>query len=668
MKRVCLITALMVLASIVVYAAGNNYDQLINQQFKNKIIADSVFGFYTSSTNLKFTKKYLVQTADPALPNAQAMGALSTGIVKNTTTTGVQSIAIADADYVAVPTFTNYTTAAHSRFDSTFITQTANPNLPNSQAMGALSTGIVKNTTTTGVQVIASPVTDYVSGYAGLLAQPTITDNGDGTITVGTGSCMLYDNADGTGGAKYYTVTGGTFIPVDNASNVLTIEYSGGSAIYGMSLQSAFRSNYYSIIPVITLYRSGTNIDTISWDATAQALPEKALRRIIATQRFARESGLILGEAATRYITVTSGLTWNGVTQISLDAANSSTDSTTLWYHVSGVYTSTPITQYNNTQYDDGTDIVTLTNNRYAVNWIYRQEDTTAELHVVLGGGDYSLPAAQVSQPPSTLPDIIRANSILVGRIIVEKAATTATTIDSSFTTTFTPAATTSHADLTELDYASAGHTGFIGNTGNTAALDMGIYGITAASLTDSGNLTFTGSGSRITGDFSNATLTNRTAFQSSTTNGATAITTLPNGTSTTSRFASYNAADPTNCAFTTIAATSTVSSLTAGASGTGTGLPLTFSTTTTGVTSAERMRILTGTPGNILMGATTETAGAEKLQVTGAISASGAVLVGGGANTVYYCDAGTSVGNLCRGNGCSCVGGTWIATSLKID
>lgn len=44
---------------------------------------------------------YLVQTADGDLANAQAMGALATGLVKNTTTTGVQSIAEPDVDYLA---------------------------------------------------------------------------------------------------------------------------------------------------------------------------------------------------------------------------------------------------------------------------------------------------------------------------------------------------------------------------------------------------------------------------------------------------------------------------------------------------------------------------------------------------------------------------------------
>jgi hypothetical protein len=45
--------------------------------------------------------KYLLQQADGDLPNAQAMGALATGIVKNTTTTGVQSIAAAGTDYTS---------------------------------------------------------------------------------------------------------------------------------------------------------------------------------------------------------------------------------------------------------------------------------------------------------------------------------------------------------------------------------------------------------------------------------------------------------------------------------------------------------------------------------------------------------------------------------------
>lgn len=47
--------------------------------------------------------------------------------------------------------------------DATYILKTANANLPNAQAMGALATGIVKNATTTGVQSISLPLTSIDS-------------------------------------------------------------------------------------------------------------------------------------------------------------------------------------------------------------------------------------------------------------------------------------------------------------------------------------------------------------------------------------------------------------------------------------------------------------------------------------------------------------------------
>lgn len=44
---------------------------------------------------------YITQTANSTLSAEQALGSLSTGILKNTTTTGVLSIAVADTDYIA---------------------------------------------------------------------------------------------------------------------------------------------------------------------------------------------------------------------------------------------------------------------------------------------------------------------------------------------------------------------------------------------------------------------------------------------------------------------------------------------------------------------------------------------------------------------------------------
>lgn len=44
------------------------------------------------------------------------------------------------------------------------------------------------------------------------------------------------------------------------------------------------------------------------------------------------------------------------------------------------------------------------------------------------------------------------------------------------------------------------------------------------------------------------------------------------------------------------------------------------------------------------------------------------AIRINGGGQTVYFCDAGASVGNLCRNNVCSCVGGTWQPIGLQVD
>ena len=45
----------------------------------------------------------------------------------------------------------------------------------------------------------------------------------------------------------------------------------------------------------------------------------------------------------------------------------------------------------------------------------------------------------------------------------------------------------------------------------------------------------------------------------------------------------------------------------------------------------------------------------------------SGNVTALSGTNIVYYCNGGVSLGNLCRGNGCTCAAGTWVDTGLRV-
>ena len=113
-----------------------------------------------------------------------------------------------------------------------------------------------------------------------------------------------------------------------------------------------------------------------------------------------------------------------------------------------------------------------------------------------------------------------------------------------------------------------------------------------------SGNLAFTGTGNRITGDFSNATTANRVMFQTSTVNSKTSLNAVPNGTGVGSEVVLFSNVDPSNSSYAAMTTDNTAMTVIAGKIGTGTYLPLTFSTS-----GSERLRI--DTSGNLLIATT---------------------------------------------------------------
>jgi hypothetical protein len=127
-------------------------------------------------------------------------------------------------------------------------------------------------------------------------------------------------------------------------------------------------------------------------------------------------------------------------------------------------------------------------------------------------------------------------------------------------------------------------------HTGTTVSVTGNITGgniITAA------NAYFTGAAARIFGDFTNATVANRTMFQTNTVDGATNIYAIPNGAGTNSTWTAVNNSTAANAGIIQVGATASDTRITSGITGTGTYLPLSVYTSGT-----EKLNIAADTTG----------------------------------------------------------------------
>jgi len=158
----------------------------------------------------------------------------------------------------------------------------------------------------------------------------------------------------------------------------------------------------------------------------------------------------------------------------------------------------------------------------------------------------------------------------------------------------------------------------------NTVAVSTGgterVRVDSSGNIAVNGNINLSGSALRITADFSNATLSNRTYFQTNATNSNTSLAIIPNGTGTLSNFNVWNNSSLISASGLNGLVNATEASLRSNVSdGSSTFLPLTFHTG-----GAERMRI--NVDGDLLIGTTTDN-GSYLLQVNSQIYATNATV-----------------------------------------
>jgi hypothetical protein len=204
------------------------------------------------SANVAFANKFIVQgTTDTGLSAAQFLGALATGIVKNTTTTGVLSIAAAGTDYVA-PGGALGTPSSGTLTNCT--------GLPISSGVSGLGANVATFLATPTSANFAAAISDDVGTWT-----PVLTFATPGTLSVAyttqvgtwsrSGNTVTVDFEILTSSFTLGTASGNLF--VNGLAGTFTAS-SAGNFSGTMCWQGITKSGYTQITPL--LLASGTTI------------------------------------------------------------------------------------------------------------------------------------------------------------------------------------------------------------------------------------------------------------------------------------------------------------------------------------------------------------------------------------------------------------------------
>lgn len=295
---------------------------------------------------------------------------------------------------------------------------------------------------------------NYISAGALTAAVHTYAPDGS-SVTVQSTDFIVLES----GKFVKRTIPTATLPLTDQATNYIVVRVSDLTFQNISNVQLIDHVNY---LPVLTVPRTGAFVHEINWDAIGNAPVGKIVDRFVKTRRFERYEGVMLAVNASRNAIITAGKVYYGLTNFTVDQADSSVDLMILCVETSpGVWTLTPTTTLNNTQYNGAAGLVTLTANRYAVNFVYRGIENPKHIYYVLGREDATLSQAVAAQPPATLPFIISSHTILTGRVIYQNGSNTPQQLQSAYDTTFICAGTVAHADTIGLTDGDAGHTQF---------------------------------------------------------------------------------------------------------------------------------------------------------------------------------------------------------------
>ena len=100
-------------------------------------------------------------------------------------------------------------------------------------------------------------------------------------------------------------------------TSYVVADYNAGSPILRVTtdVNEITESN---IVPIFTIFRSGTTLHTLDWDTLGRGLANKLHQSIVKTDRYRRESGLAISESGTRNVDLSAGIIWTGANKVTI--------------------------------------------------------------------------------------------------------------------------------------------------------------------------------------------------------------------------------------------------------------------------------------------------------------------------------------------------------------
>lgn len=324
-----------------------------------------------------------------------------------------------------------------------------------------------------GYQGFTGPQRSIIYRQAGITnSDPTVLVTGL-TFTASSCEVSLYSDTTFSGIPEVFTVPQASFTASDDSVNYLYVDYNNGTPVY-MLTSDVSLINESNTIPVNTMLASNGYLHLSHWDRLADGLPNKLHRRFVKTQRYARESGLILstgvviGPTGLNSVNISSGIVWRGARSFDLGQVNSSGTNDSIWYFFYTTATGTWTDgfqgpSYNFTQYDGRvTGLISMSNQgnkiRHNINWVYRGIEDHNHGYYVLSDKQYDdLPSAIAETKIPTISPLISSHAMLVGRIICRNGTTAPVWIEGAFDSTFVGTTINDHNSLGNLQGGAAG-------------------------------------------------------------------------------------------------------------------------------------------------------------------------------------------------------------------